>query len=262
MSQLANAFQSADSDFSDQPVGDPKRCSPKIVVPKGCDYLKKPYTVEAPQRNFDRIRGKSKLGAPTAGKYTFPGDVAPSDAVVYEVKVKGRKVKLIMPKSGAPVGKHLPTAQQAAKSLGCVPGKQLDSIQQVVVSPNQNPSDAFWATQYNTPGFTSAATGGNGGVTFYPSASPSKQAFVDSTMIHEGGHTFASDLWKDAKKKKAWEIAMKKDKHSPSTYADSSTDEDFSESLVMYSLSRGTKCEAAAKKLYPARYKALNQMFK
>ena len=112
------------------------------------------------------------------------------------------------------------------------------------------------------PGFSSAATGGTSGVTFYPKPTPYDQEFVDSTCIHEGGHAYSQALWKDPKVKKEWEAAIKKDKNAPSKYAESSTGEDFSESLVMYSLSKGTKCEAAARVLYPARYKKLDTMLK
>jgi type VI secretion system secreted protein VgrG len=233
------------------------------AIPKGCEYLNKPYTVEAPVADFDRTRGESKLGPPKATKHTFPGDSAPSDAIEQVVDVKGKQIKVITPQAAAPAGKHLPSAEQIAKSLAAVPADQLNSIQQVVVSPKANPSDAYWAVEYKQPNFSSAATGGNKGVTFYPKSTPWDQAFVDSTTIHEGGHTYSQDLWKDADKKKAWEEVIKKDApNSPSKYADSAPTEDFSESLVMYSLSKGTPCEATARKLYPNRYAALEEMFK
>jgi hypothetical protein len=230
-------------------------------IPDECAYLKKPYTVEAPEADFDRIRGTATLSEGKPGTHTFPGDSEPSDATVYEVDVKGRKVEVIMPNAGAPEGKHLPTPEQVAQSLAAVPGPQLDSIQQVVVSPNQNPDDAYWAEEYDKPDFTSVATGGPGGVTFYPRKTPYGQEFVDSTMIHEGGHAYSGDLWEDEEKKKSWEKAMEKDPGSPSEYADSAPTEDFSESLVMYSLSKNTKCGEFAKKLYPNRYKVLDEMF-
>ena len=47
----------------------------------------------------------------------------------------------------------------------------------------------------------------------------------------------------------------------PSTCADNSPGEDFSESLSMYSLSKGTRWEATAKARYPARHAALDKMF-
>jgi len=236
--------------------------TPCPAIPAGCEYLKQPYTIESSKADFDRIRDSYKIGPKQAGKHKFPGDAAESDAEIYEVEVKGRKVKVIMPKSGAPSGKNLPTVEQIAKSLAATPGPQLDSMKQVVVSPNQNPSDAYWARQYSIPNFSSAATGGNGGVTFYPKSTPWSQEFTDSTMIHEGGHTYSQELWKEAQKKTDWEEAIRKDNRPPSNYAKSSPSEDFSESLVMYSLSKGTKCEAAAKALYPNRYAALEKLFK
>lgn len=236
--------------------------APGNVIPKGCEYLNKPGTVEAPSSDFDNIRGKYAVGKGTAGKQTFKGDTKPSDSINYEVDVKGHKVTVIMPKGGAPKGKQLPTAEQIAKALATVPADQLGSIKQVVVNPKPNPDDAYWATQYNTPGFSSAASGGIDRVNFYPKSVSWDQAFIDSTMIHEGGHVYSGDLWKDPKKQKQWEDAIKKDKCPPSTYAQNSSKEDFSESLVMYSLSKGTKCEDAAKARYPERYKILDEMFK
>jgi type VI secretion system secreted protein VgrG len=137
----------------------------------------------------------------------------------------------------------------------------LDKIKQIEASPNPNPSDPYWAEQYNIENFSSAATGGTSGVTFYPQENWS-QEFTDSTMIHESGHSYSKDLWTDQTKQKAWQKAMTEDGQSPSTYADSSIDEDFSESLVMYSLSKGTACEATAKQLYPNRYEQLDKLLK
>ena len=255
-----------DTQFADTPPDEVVACGcpPKGAAagkaPKGCEYLDKPDTVEAPQSDFDRIRKPSSLDKGTATTFTFPGSTAASPATRYVATVAGRQIPIIA--AAAPAGKSLPTAQQVAQSLGAVPEKQLDSIHQVVVSPNQNPSDAYWAQQYNTPGFSSAATGGSNGVTFYPSSGPYGQAFVDSTMIHEGGHTFSQSLWKDSAVQKQWTDAIAADGGAPSTYADNSPGEDFSESLVMYSLSKGTKCESTAKARYPARYAALDKMFK
>jgi len=216
--------------------------------------------VEASKADFDRIRKANKLSDPREVKHTFPGDPAPQDALEYDAEVDGRKVKIYEPKE-KPEGNSIPTAQQVADALGAVPSKQLDSINKVQISPNRNPSDEYWAKEYKTPDFTSAATGGSNGVTFYPTRTPWSQEFTDSTMIHEGGHTYSQDVWKDPDTKKAWHDAIKSDPNSPSKYADNSPDEDFSESLVMYSLSKGTRCEDTAKTLYPKRYKTLDKMF-
>ncbi len=75
-----------------------------IGIPDKCAYLKKGSTVESTKADFDRIRGTSRLGAPVAGKHTFPGDKKETDAIIQEIEVKGKKVKVISPKSGAPAG--------------------------------------------------------------------------------------------------------------------------------------------------------------
>jgi hypothetical protein len=231
-------------------------------IPKGCEYLNKPYLVQAPVVSFDKVRKEGKLGPRTETKYRFPGDTHAQDAFEREIEVKGRKIKIITPKSWPPAGEHLPTDEEIAKALGTVPEEQLATIKEVDVSPNRNPKDAYWEKVYNKKGFRSAATGGNGKVTYYPTTNKLSQAVVDSNTIHEGGHTFSGELWKDEAKKKAWQDAIEKDKpNSPSQYADKAPTEDFSESLVMYSLSKGTPCEATAQKLYPNRYKALDEIF-
>jgi hypothetical protein len=162
-----------------------------------------------------------------------------------------------------PPGRSLPTPQEIANSLATLPPAQLDSMHQIVLSPHPNPSDAYWAKQYHTPGFTSAATGGNGGVTYYPQGPGywNRQEEVDRVMSHEGGHTYSGDLWRDPAKAQAWKDAMAKDGRSPSKYADNAPTEDFSESLAMYNLSKGSPCETFARVLFPNRYAYLDGQF-
>lgn len=229
-------------------------------VPAECEFLDHPYTVEAPKKNFDAIRDSSTTGSKQSGTHTFPGDTNSSAADIYDVTVNGQTIKVIAPTASTATGKHLPSVDQVAKALGVVPPGQLASIKQVVLSPNQNPDDAYWAQEYNTPNFTSLATGGNGGVTFYPWSSPLTQETVDSTMIHEGGHTFSQGLWSDPAIQTAWESAITADDLAPSDYAENASTEDFSESLVMYSLAKGTPCEAIARATYPHRFAILDKL--
>lgn len=229
-------------------------------VPPECAFLDYPFTVEGPKKNFDKNRQKATVGEKQAGTHQFPGDAAPTPANIYNVNVNGQNVQVIEPAGALGPGKFLPSVDQVASSLGAVPPGQLASINQVVLSPNQNPDDAYWAQQYDMPGFTSAATGGNNGVTFYPSSSALPQENVDSTMIHEGGHTYSQGLWSDAQQKADWENAIAADDQAPSQYSESAPTEDFSESLVMYTLAKGTPCEALARSIYPNRFKVLDRI--
>jgi hypothetical protein len=241
-------------------IGGPSGPTPASAVPAACGYVTKDsHSVPTPA-DYDRIRAGWNAQPGVAAKHTFPGDKKPSDAIVSEVEVKGRKIKVIVPTSDRiPRGKYLPAVHQVAKALATLPEGQLDTIKQVEASPNPNPDDAYWAKQYKTPGFTSAARGGDGQVTYFPSDVPDNQDSLDGTMNHEGGHTFASEYWKDPAKKKAWEDAMRSDGRSVSHYADNSIDEDFAESVLMYNVSRGTPCEIFANALYPARHAILRK---
>ncbi len=259
-------FRRNDLMFANAPIksGDKPKAESSDKPPKGCEFLNPDQQlVSAPQENFDKVRKTVSLGEAKDGLFKFPGDLAPTAAKIYEATIGNKKIPIAVSTAAAPAGKAMPTVQSIAQSLGAVPTNQLGPMNQIAISANPNPSDAYWATQYNTPGFTSAATGGGGNATFYPvaPASAASQARNDSNMIHESGHTFSKDLWaaKPAEKT-AWQDAITKDGKLPSKYAGSSIDEDFSESLVMYSLSKGTPCEEYAKKLYPERYKKLDEL--
>jgi hypothetical protein len=241
-------------------IGGPSGPTPASAVPAACAYLMKGNSSVPTLADWDRIRADWKAQPGVATKHTFPGDKKPSDAIVSEVEVKGRKIKVIVPESDrVPPGKHVPQVYQIAKSLATLPDGQLDTIKQVEASPNPNPDDAYWAKEYKTKGFRSAARGGNGEVTYFPSDTPDSQDALDGVMNHEGGHTFSHEYWKDPAKKKAWEDAMKRDGRSVSYYADNSINEDFAESIEVYNVSRGTPCEVFMNALYPARYAILRK---
>ncbi len=265
---LKAAWDAVDALFGGTAVGSavtacPAASPPKEAdIPAACAYLKKGHLVSGTEDQFSRNRKKAEVKKPgKAVTHTFPGDKAPQDATEYVATIDGKFIKIVMPVA-APTepGTVLPSVDAVARGLGAVPGAQLATIKTVEVSPNRNPSDAYWATTYATPGFRSAAVGGNGGVTMFPTTTALDQARIDSNLIHEGGHTYQSEIWKVAATKKTWTDAIKCDPLSPSRYADSSIDEDMSESLVMYSLSKGTVCEAVAKKMFPNRYAELDRL--
>lgn len=231
-----------------------------IFIPAPCAYLKKAATVEAVLGEFTRHETPVEVtSGPTPTMYTFPGDATSQAARVYEINVHGHTVSVIMPVSGPGPG-HLPSLAQVANALGMLSEEQLREVMIVRLSPNPNPEDPGWAVKYNTPGFTSGANGGGYTVTYFPGNGDFSPT-VDSTMIHEAGHIYAERLWKDPANLAAWEAARKADGRSPSDYADNSVGEDFAESCVMYALSKGTACEGCARRLFPARYRALDRLY-
>ena len=157
--------------------------------------------------------------------------------------------------------KGSPTVAQIGKALGTVSDEQLARTQHVTVSPNRNPDDSTWEAEYGRPGFRSAATAGDNNITFYPIEPSRDDAAIEQEVSHETGHLYSQALWKDPATKARWEAAMVADRWSASQYADASIEEDFAESCTMYSLSKGTPCEATARRIFPSRYAELDCLF-
>ncbi|WP_256082094.1 DUF4214 domain-containing protein [Massilia sp. YIM B04103] len=215
-------------------------------------------------QDFDPIRRTTSLGKVEDLQYRFRGGAADVDARSQEVQIGSNVVNVIYPKNptvGTP-GFVTPSLDRVVKALGLVEDVQLSELRTVVLNSNQNPSDAYWAREYNRPDFRSAASAGAGVVNFYPSIPyGSDQSVVDATIIHEVGHLWSAKLWQSEPVKQAWVAAMTADSRTPSSYATAAATEDFSEALVMYRMSKGTsKYEPVARQLFPARYGILDNL--
>jgi hypothetical protein len=88
---------------------------------------------------------------------------------------------------------------------------------EVIISSARNPADAYWAKQYKRPGFKSAATGGDGRVTFWNA----NNGVTVGTLRHEAGHNFDYSIAKDAKLgsgSKEWAAAKIADADTSAAY--------------------------------------------
>lgn len=250
-------FRSAD-------LGAPAAAPGKPTLPKKlpCGFLKKGFRVNGSQAQFNQNRAKAKLGPAKKVAHVFPGGKKAIPATQQTATIDGHDVTIYRADQG-PVekGTKLPSNQEVANSLAAVPSAQLAKVNTVTVSPLKSPDDAHWAQVYHTPNFRSEADcGADGKMRVFPISQGAPQ-MMDATAIHESGHTLSKTMWDDDDAKwKPWQDAMKADGASPSQYADASRDEDFSESLVMYTLSKGTVCEQVARILFPHRYAMLDQI--
>ncbi len=213
--------------------------------------------------DFTAQRRPYTVSAPTAvDSHAFQSGAAP--ALRYDVTIDGRTVPVYMPATTDPANGAFHNIDEVARGLAALPAANLALINSVRVDPQRNPQDAHWATTYNDPNFRSYMTAGaDGNVSIYPSATATPaQSVVDASFIHETGHVLSGQRWgadSDARWQ-PWQQAMASDGLRISNYAKNSQGEDFSETLTLYQMVRGTPQEAEMRALMPERFRILDEM--
>ncbi|UOD29389.1 PAAR domain-containing protein [Massilia violaceinigra] len=243
-------------------------CADALGAPSNLAKGEASYITGAKQAvlgNFDRMRKDVTIGEPSIQLLTFEGTTDEREVLVYPIKIGTNTVELVVQKDPATYapGQGISSIEAIADGLSVLGPGQLELINEVVLSPVPNPDDGYFKIKYKNPNFQAAAAAGHGTITYYPQpiGNISDQEIVDSMVIHESGHLLHGKLWENPAAKKAWKKAIAKDGRRPSKYAASHATEDFSESLVMYGISKGTPQEARARQLFPARYKILDDIF-
>jgi len=109
-----------------------------------------------------------------------------------------------------PVAAAANYAREAEAVFRTFPAELADLQTGFVGLQGANPDDAYWAVQYNRPGFTSNATGGNGTTTMYGGSTPTL-----GSLRHEAGHTLDYSLgqsaWRGVSADAEWSMAMATD---------------------------------------------------
>lgn len=252
-----------------------------LTLPKGCEFLradKATFGSNAPDVNYEDLREDAKrpdVPKPTEEDYKFRKidpqtkkleeigtDARP--AKVYTVDIKGRVLRIILPKSGSspehgsgkPTRLFTPSVPQIVSSLQLLDRPVLDQIDEVVVSPIRK------------PGEDDARAGADTGkriMTFFPLLQRPGDKGVHATTIHEGGHAFAHSkrfyVPGEGTLTNRWKAAMEADRMRPSHYACETMGEDFAEAYLMYKLTKNTPCEDYARYFYPNRYQVLDEEF-
>ncbi len=222
-----------------------------------------PELVTPDEGTFDKTREsvKVKVSGPTeVPGYAFRSGKA--DAHRYSVEIDGKKIDVYRPKTLDPKAGITTSLEQIQKGLAALPPESLRLVRSVSVNPGQNPDDARWALQYRDPNFRSYMTADeNGQISIYPTTDPLSQTVVDTTFIHETGHTLSLIQWgkpSTDKRWNGWKAAIEKDKLHVSGYGRASISEDFSESLALYMTYRRRPEMAELRKIYPNRFKILD----
>lgn len=229
------------------------------------DKAAKPYLANEPMAT---AAVKFKLEGPTAQKdYDFRGKKA--DAEFWLAKFDdATQIKIIAPKAPE-VGFHYHSVQEAADAASYLPKESRAVINTILLNVVENPEDAHWAVQYNTPNFHSYMTAGAAGeVTIYPNKVvkplPDAQG-MRSSMVHETGHTWSYKKWgNDTTKGKwvDWKTAMDKDKTSVSGYAMADIAEDVAETVKVYGSTKGSPPFDEYRRIIPNRFTILDQEYK
>jgi hypothetical protein len=194
--------------------------------------------------------------------YAFAGGAA--DAHVYQASyADGVNLEIVAPKAPDPALHHH-TVAEAADAARFVPTKNRAVIKTILLNTQVNPDDAYWAVQYNTPGFHSYMTAGAAGVvTIYPNTGAQPDANVmRGSMIHETGHTWSYQNWgEDTTQGKwlDWKGAMDKDRVSVSQYAMNDIAEDVAETVRVYGSTKGNPTYDEYKAMIPNRLAILEK---
>jgi hypothetical protein len=195
--------------------------------------------------------------------HEFVGVVADADR--WDMRVDGRRIPIYAPHAPDPRQGHFHSAQQAASAVASLPPVSRALVTAINLNAIQNPSDAFWAVEYDMPDFRSYMTAGSdGAVDVYPTAAAQSATAMGRDMIHETGHTWSQQRWGEDSSDPRWQPwldAMASDRISVSDYAARDPSEDVAETIQTYSTSKGTPAHDEYRLLVPARFAILDPHF-
>lgn len=136
-----------------------------------------------------------------------------------------------------------------------VPPQVAAATTRIVHTTQRNKDDGLWEKKYNTPGFRSQATGGDGTTVVY-----NGQGADPYVLSHEAGHNVATALWGTTAPPAGTRYADAAASEPPvSKYGANSPSEDFAEAFSMYAI--GGKYRDGLKAKFPKKYAALKGIF-
>jgi hypothetical protein len=122
----------------------------------------------------------------------------------------------------------------------------------IIFTGQRNKYDSHWEQKYNTSGFQSAATGGDGRVTVY-----NGEPITRGLLAHEMGHNLATAKYGRAEPGGDYRAAMSGPEPPVSDYARNSPAEDFAEAMREYASGPTTM-----KMTHPRRYAVIDRLMK
>lgn len=214
-------------------------------------------TSQMAQANFSQTGPVEQTG------HSFVSGTA--DALVYTLTFDdGQVVTVYAPKTiDSTDARHRHTVGEVGVAIAKLPPSSRKVVVSVSLEPDQNPSDAYWAREYNTPGFESYMTAGAAGeISIYPTSSVTPNAELEGSMIHETGHTWSMSKWGSDETQGewlVWQAAVDSDGISLSNYATNSLLEDVAETIQIYGMTMGTPEHQEYRSMVPSRFAILDR---
>ncbi|MFO0587769.1 MAG: hypothetical protein U0441_09530 [Polyangiaceae bacterium] len=239
-----------------------------VPTPPECQFVLR--LMDRPPDNLSRFRSPYQVVPGSPMLHKFPQMTQAVPAQVTFVMIHGHRIQIISPGPGVPVmvtpappakpyPGQLPTPEQVAAALANLSEEQLSKLDAVVLSPTGSEWNAYYQQRYRNPYHTAAAETGNNVTTIFPTGSAYSSAVLGRVMQHEVAHLVWHDL--DPSQRNEWQAAMDADRRAISAYGNSAATEDFADAVLMYSLVKGTPCEATMKAAFPKRFALLEEIF-
>jgi hypothetical protein len=183
------------------------------------------------------------------------------DKTTFDLTIGMFRFKLTSP-SGNP---HAFEVGEAIVLLSQIPGPLRPVLHEMAIDNGSDPDDPTFAKQFGLASFTSAATGGNAGMTFWHG----DNNLAPGVFFHEFGHSLGQQFsTKHTMVPDGWEEAIAKDGRTVTEYAKTDADEDFAETWMTYLLIRngqpprlGPQTLAEFTQQFPARAAIVEAIF-
>lgn len=239
-----------------------------VPTPPECKFVL--GLMDRPPDNLNRLQSPYQVVQGFPMPYKFSKMTQAVAAQVSFILIRGHRIPVISPGPGVPVmvtpappakpyPGQLPTPEQVAAALANLSEEQLSKLDAVVLSPTGSTHDAYYQKTYNNPSHTAAAESGNNVTTIFPASPAHSGGFLRRAMQHETAHLVWNEIAQSQRDE--WQAAMDADRRAVSAYGNSAVKEDFAEAVLMYSLVKGTPCEATMKAAFPKRFALLEEIF-
>lgn len=222
-----------------------------IQIPAICAFLKD-FGSKATGGTLHRLRDAYTMSPPGVASRKPVDDLPAQEFNARTVVIRGHTITIYEPVNGVSPPQWLPSSDSIAQGLATLSDEQLRNVKEVYICPQRGKDEKDAVADY-----------GDGRIRYFPRDAAHPQSDIDWALQHESGHAYSlAEVWaKDPAARDAWKRAIGSDHRPVSGYGNTNEVEDFAEFMILYSIVKGTPCEASAKALFPARWAIMEKLF-